>query len=167
MKLRFAFLLFSLLGNAAHAQTDGLTAAEQRVQDIISRDGVHVVHFWSPWCHNSMAELRKGWPALVGDNPAVTFTFVTIWNNGASGREALDRHAIPERVVEIPQPDRGPSHDRSLRRRSFLGHPLSWTPSTWIFRGGGTLAFALNYGEMEMETLQHLIDATQQNWRHD
>jgi hypothetical protein len=30
----------------------------------------------------------------------------------------------------------------------------------------GELAFALNYGEMSMETIQHLLDATQADWSH-
>ena len=140
------------------------TPAERRVQEVVSQEGVHVVHFWAPWCVNSIAELREGWYALVEDNPDVTFTFVTVWNDGAAGAETLDRFAIPDRVLELTQPDFGPSDDPSQRRRTFLDLPLTWIPSTWIFHDGGTLAFALNYGEMQMETLQHLVDAAAKDW---
>lgn len=151
----------------ADSTSRALTAAERRVQDIIGEDGVHVVHFWAPWCANSLAELENGWYALIEDNDEVTFTFVTIWNDGRSGRDALARFAVPDRVEELQLPDFGPSDDESQRRRMFLGRPLTWIPSTWIFRDNGTLAFSLNYGEMSIETLQTLIDAAKSEWSHD
>lgn len=145
-------------GGATH------TEAEARVREIVSQDGVHVVHFWAPWCNNSTSELRNGWYSLVEQNTDVTFTFVTVWNDGESGRETMTQYALPASVVELTQPDLGPSGDPVNRRKTFLGLPLTWIPSTWIFRNNGELAFALNYAEMEMETLQHLIDAAGKNW---
>ena len=148
------------------APSETLTEAEQRVHDIIAQDGVHVVHFWAPWCPNSLAELKmeENWADLVAANEEVTFTFVTIWNNDRSGQETLAAHDVPDRVVELTQPDYGPSNDKSQRRREFLDLPVTWIPSTWIFHDNGELAFALNYGEMDMATIQTLIDATQANW---
>lgn len=153
----------------AAAPSEALTAAEQRVQDIIAQDGVHVVHFWAPWCPNSMAELKmeENWADLVAANEDVTFTFVTIWNDDESAAETLAAYDVPaDRVTELTQPDYGPSDDKSQRRRAFLGLPVTWIPSTWIFHQNGELAFALNYGEMSMETIQHLLDATQADWSH-
>lgn len=141
--------------------------AEARVREIVAAPGVHVVHFWAPWCDNSVNELRAGWYDLVEQNPEATFTFVTVWNDGASGRETMDRYALPARVAELTLPDPGPSADEAQRRRAFLGLPLTWIPSTWIFHENGRLAFALNAGEMDMATLQHLIDAAARNWRSD
>lgn len=140
------------------------TEAEQTVQNVISQDGVHVVHFWAPWCSNSKGELKNGWAALVRKNPDVTFTFVTVWNDGESGSSVLDDHNLPDRVKELTQPDLGPSNDESNRRQSFLTHPVTWIPSTWIFHNQGELAFALNYGEMKMDTIQSLLDVTEKDW---
>lgn len=143
------------------------TEAEVRVREIIAQEGVHVVHFWAPWCGNSIAELRDGWYALVEENPDVTFTFVTVWNDGESGQPTLQRYAIPDRVVELTQPDFGPSTDETQRRRTFLDLPVTWIPATWIFNDNGELAFALNYGEMSMETIQTLIDVAEADWDDD
>jgi len=140
------------------------TEAEATVQGIIENDGVHVVHFWAPWCPNAKNELEAGWSGLIQDNPDVTFTFVSIWNDGAAGHDVLAEHDIPERVTTLQQPDLGPSDNDANRRMSFLGIPVTWTPSTWVFHENGELAFAMNYGEMKMGTIQSLINATQKEW---
>ena len=140
------------------------TEAEATVQDIIEKDGVHVVHFWAPWCPNAKNELQAGWSGLIQNNPDVSFTFVSIWNDGAAGHDLLAEYDIPDRVTTLQQPDLGPSDDEANRRMSFLGIPVTWSPSTWVFHENGELAFAMNYGEMEMGTIQSLIDATQNEW---
>jgi thiol-disulfide isomerase/thioredoxin len=140
------------------------TEAEATVQGIIENDGVHVVHFWAPWCPNAKNELAAGWSGLIQDNPDVSFTFVSIWNDGAAGHDVLAEYDIPERVTTLQQPDLGPSDNDANRRMSFLGIPVTWTPSTWVFHENGELAFAMNYGEMKMGTIQSLINATQKEW---
>jgi hypothetical protein len=140
------------------------TEAEEYVQNVIEKDGLHVVHFWAPWCPNSTGELKNGWGNLVRDNPNVSFTFVTVWNDGKKGASVLDEHNLPDRVTEVAQPDLGPSDNEANRRQSFLTHPVTWIPSTWIFHNNGELAFAMNYGEMEMGTIQTLLDATRREW---
>ena len=146
------------------ASVSPTTDAEAFVQDRIETDGLHVVHFWAPWCSNSENELANGWATLVSDNPNVTFTFVTVWNDGEAGTALLNEYDLPDRVATVTQPDLGPSDNVSNRRQSFLSHPVTWIPSTWIFHNNGELAFALNYGEMEMDTLQSLLDATNAEW---
>jgi hypothetical protein len=64
----------------------------------------------------------------------------------------------------VTQPDLGPSDKEANRRQSFLTHPVTWIPSTWIFHNDGELAFALNYGEMKMQTIQSLIETTRKDW---
>jgi thiol-disulfide isomerase/thioredoxin len=140
------------------------TDAEAYVQDVIENDGLHVVHFWAPWCPNSRRELGNGWADLVADNPNVTFTFVTVWNNDEKGDSLLTEYNLPDRVTEVTQPDLGPSDNEANRRQSFLSHPVTWIPSTWIFHNNGELAFAMNYGEMEMDTIQSLISTTRKDW---
>lgn len=146
------------------ASVSPTTEAEAFVQNRIEKDGLHVVHFWAPWCANSKNELGNGWDQLVADNPDVTFTFVTVWNDNEDGASLLDKYNLPDRVAEVTQPDLGPSNNESNRRHSFLSLPVTWIPSTWIFHKNGELAFALNYGEMEMSTIQSLLDVTRKDW---
>ncbi len=164
------FLALLLLAPAAFAQTvpdSSMTPAEKRVADILKEDGIHLVHFWAPWCDNSIAELRNGWYELVERHPDVSVTFVTIWNDGESGRETMDRYGLPPRVVELTLEDFGPSEDKAQRRRSFLGLPVTWVPTTWVFHHNGELAFAFNYGELEMDQLDRAIADARSDWPHD
>lgn len=140
------------------------TNAETAIQAMLKQDGVHVVHFWAPWCSNAKNELAAGWGDLVQDNPDVTFTFVSIWNDNERAADVLAQYDLPKRVTTFTQPDLGPSDDESNRRKVFLGIPMTWSPSTWIFHNNGELAFAMNYGEMDMQTIQTLLDATQKDW---
>ena len=71
------------------------------MQASIQEEGLHVVHFWAPWCGNSLAELESGWYEVIENNPDVSFTFVTIWSDGEAGQETLDRYAIPSRVTVL------------------------------------------------------------------
>ncbi|HHP7238836.1 TlpA family protein disulfide reductase [Longibacter sp.] len=140
------------------------TAAEQEVREMLTSAGIHVVHFWAPWCPNARNELADGWGDLVRNNPDVNFVFITIWNDGESGASVLNKYDIPDRVSMLTLPDTGPSDNEDLRRRQFLGLPFTWSPSTWIFHQNGELAFAMNYGEMKMATIQQLIDNTRADW---
>ncbi len=139
------------------------TDAEVAVRGILAEPGVHVIHFWAPWCGNSVDEF-PAWHALLNENrPDATFAFVTVWNNGRSGREKMNNNGIPSDVAEILQADRGPSGIKELRRKEFLGLPMTWIPSTWIFRGD-TLAYAINYGEVSEATLRTLIEDAGRSW---
>jgi thiol-disulfide isomerase/thioredoxin len=146
------------------ASVSPTTDAEAFVQDRIEEDGLHVVHFWAPWCPNSKNELDNGWADLVANNPDITFTFVTVWNDDETGTAVLNEYDLPDRVATVVQPDLGPSDNEANRRQSFLSHPVTWIPSTWIFHNNGELAFAMNYGEMNMDTVQSLLDATSAEW---
>ncbi len=150
---------------AALAPAD-LTEAERAVLDRLGGGGLHVVHFWAPWCGNSIAELRDGWYQLVEGHPDVGFTFVTIWNDGESAREEMVRYGLSERVAEVVQPDLGPSDDKENRRRRFLGLPVTWIPTTWVVRENGELAYAFNYGEMGMDELARAVGAARADWPH-
>ncbi len=167
---RFLLLLTLFLFTAAPlgAQPGELTDAERAVQARLGQDRVVVVHFWAPWCGNSIAELRAGWYEIVEDeaHSDVDFIFVTIWNNGESGRDVMTRFGLPESLEERTQTDFGPSGERENRRRTFLGLPVTWIPTTWIFRPDGPLAYAFNYGELRMETLRQAIGDTRNAWTH-
>jgi thiol-disulfide isomerase/thioredoxin len=139
-----------------------LTEAERTIRDLVAGDGVYVVHFWAPWCDNSMNELAQGWYEVVEDNPEVGFAFVTVWNDGAPGEEALARYAVPERVARLVVP--GPRPERADRRMTFLDLPVNWIPTTWVFNRNGRLAYAFNFGEATMTQLQQAIDAARRDW---
>jgi thiol-disulfide isomerase/thioredoxin len=154
---------------APDTTADGRTQAEVAVAATIAEPGVHVVHFWAPWCGNSRAEFEAGWYEVVEANPDVSFSIVTIWNDGRDSADRLARYGIApaDHVAVFAQPDRGPSADRDLRRRTFLGLPLSWTPTTWIFNRGGQLAYAFNYGEVSPDLLATAIEHARDEWMHD
>ena len=45
----------------------------------------------------------------------------------------------------------------------LLGLPISWVPTTWVFRGG-ELRYALNYGEVRFPMLQQLLKDSAESW---
>jgi thiol-disulfide isomerase/thioredoxin len=138
---------------------------EQQVSDITKTPGVSVVHLWAPWCSNCLAELKSGgWPKMIKDNPDTQFVFVSIWNAGDDGRAMLKRHEIADQpnvtILADPGPRRG---DGKLTR--FLDLPVTWIPTTWVFKGGD-LRYALNYGEVRFDVLQQFITDSMSEWSH-
>ncbi|MEM1054103.1 MAG: thioredoxin [Bacteroidota bacterium] len=140
------------------ASVETRTEAEQAVAEIIAQEGIHVVRFWAPWCHNSMNELRAGLYEIIDQHPDVTFTFVTVRNDGEDGQSTLDRFGIPDRVTILAEQNRDPL--------TFLGLPITWTPTTWIFNREGKLAYAFNYGEVTPALLTQAIADADHHW-HD
>ncbi len=159
----------ALLDETSPASGGDRTEVEAAVAATIAEPGVHVVHFWAPWCGNSKAELENGLYEVVEGHPDVTFAFVTIWNDARDGADRLARYGIEAgaNVSVYAQPDRGPSADRDLRRTTFLGLPLTWTPTTWIYNRSGKLAYAFNYGEVTPEQLAAAIADARNEWTHD
>ncbi|MEL6616981.1 MAG: thioredoxin family protein, partial [Bacteroidota bacterium] len=95
-----------------------MSDAEVRVLETVQTEGIHVVHFWAPWCGNSMNELRSGLYETIEEHPDVTFTFVAVRNNGEDGADTLARYGIPERVEVLAHPGGKPV--------TFLGRPITW-----------------------------------------
>jgi thiol-disulfide isomerase/thioredoxin len=138
---------------------------EQQVSDVTKMPGVSVVHLWAPWCSNCLAELKSGgWPKIIKDNPDTQFVFVSIWNAGDDGRAMLKRHEIADQpnvtILADPGPRRG---DGKLTR--FLDLPVTWIPTTWVFKGGD-LRYALNYGEVRFDVLQQFLTDSMSEWSH-
>jgi thiol-disulfide isomerase/thioredoxin len=152
-------LLFSSIGFASPP------AAEPQAAEAIKADKTTVVHLWAPWCGNCKAELKSGgWTKMINDNPDTQFLFVSIWNSGDDGRGALEAHEIGRQPNVMILADPGPrSGPEKLKR--FLDLPVSWIPTTWIFKGGD-LRYALNYGEVRFDVLQQFLEDAKSEWKH-
>jgi hypothetical protein len=60
--------------------------------------------------------------------------------------------------------DSGPRRgDNKIKQ--LAGLPLSWIPTTWIYKGGD-LRYALNYGEVRFPVLQQFLADSQSEWSH-
>ena len=137
--------------------------AEQQLSDAIKAPNLSVVHLWAPWCSNCQAELKSGgWLKTVKANPQVKFYFVSVWNGGEDGRAMLTKYELANQpnvtIVADPGPRTG---DAKIKR--FLDMPLSWIPSTSVYKGG-ELRYALNYGEVRFAMLQQFLADSNSEW---
>jgi thiol-disulfide isomerase/thioredoxin len=138
--------------------------AEQQLAEAIKAPGLSVVHLWAPWCSNCQAELKSGgWLKMIKENPQVKFYFVSIWNGGEDGRAMLTKFEIGGQPNVTLVADPGPRGANKIKR--FLDLPLSWIPTTWVFKGGD-LRYALNYGEVRFDVLQQFIADSNSEWSH-
>lgn len=160
------FALFVLIGLAARAGTPaGWLLVEEEVAAETAKPQITVVHFWAPWCPNSTAEHKeRGWSTFINSHPEVKFIFVTV-RSSDDGKAMLNQHGL-----ELQPNFRLLHHPNYIRKgegsiQSFMDIPLSWVPSTWIFREG-KLRYALNYGEVRFPMLQQLIRDTADDWAH-
>ena len=167
MKKFLTLCLLAVLAAGASAQTTGngwLMLVEQVVA-AVKGPQVTVVHFWAPWCPNSKAELAKdGWSTFIDSNADVKFIFVTVRSmddgvallaaSGVSKQANLTLHWHPNHVKK-----------GEGVIQSFMDIPLSWVPTTWVFRDG-KLRYALNYGEVRFPLLQQLIRDSAEAWEH-
>ena len=150
----------ALVATSLHAESP----AEQKVVDATKSPGLSVVHLWAPWCSNCQAELKNGgWLAMVKENPQVNFYFVSVWNGGEDGRAMLKKFEIADQPNVTILADPGPRGDKHIKQ--FAAMPLSWIPTTWIYKGGD-LRYALNYGEVRFPVLQQFLEDSKSEWSH-
>ena len=136
--------------------------AEQQLTEAIKAPGLSVVHLWAPWCGNCQSELKSGgWLKTVKENPEVKFYFVSVWNGGEDGHAMLQKFQIAEQPNVTILADPGPRTGNKIKL--FAGLPLSWIPTTWIYKGGD-LRYALNYGEMRFDVLQQFVADSNSEW---
>ena len=152
-----------LLSCAARAADTPSSAIEQQVAAATKSGGVTVVHFWAPWCPNCKEELANGgWSGLIAANPKVNFVFVTIWNP-VDGRALLEKNGVgAEKNFKLLLHPHA-SRKRDEKVAELLGLPISWIPTTWVFRDG-QLRFAMNYGEFRFPMLAQLIRDSSDSW---
>src|SRR5450755_5062438 len=134
MKMRFVLLglLLSMIGGTA---LFAASPAEQQLAEAVKAPGLSVVHLWAPWCSNCQAELKSGgWLKMIKENPQVQFYFVSVWNSGEDGRAMLTKFEIGGQSNVTILADPGPRGAGKIKR--LLDLPLSWIPTTWVFKGG-------------------------------
>jgi thiol-disulfide isomerase/thioredoxin len=142
----------------------GPSPAEQKLAEAIKSPDLSVVHLWATWCSNCQAEIKSaGWLMMVKNNPQVKFYFVSVWNGGEDGRALLKKFLIADEPNVTILADPGPRTGNKINQ--FLGLPLSWIPTTWIFKGGD-LRYALNYGEVNFDVLQQFLEDSKSEWSH-
>ncbi len=140
---------------------------EAEVSAVVAGSQVTIVHFWAPWCPNCKAEMSPdGWAKFIAANPAVKFVFLNIWHKGQDPAPKLAAAGLgaPPNLVLLTHPN--PSRKQADRLNAFLGLPLTWIPTTWVFKDG-RLRFAFNYGEMRFAMLQQMVDDSREAWSRD
>ena len=166
MKLLTCLLLlaFAVPLGAAVPVTDPL---EMQVVDLIAGPQVTVVHFWAPWCPNCRAEMDPagGWAKFLADNPKVKVVFVNIWHKGQDPAPRLATAGLGGQPNLLLLTHPNPSRLAADRLNSFLGLPVTWVPTTWVFREG-KLRVAFNYGEIRFPVLQQMVDDARNEWEH-
>lgn len=158
-------LLLAALGSASRAADDPVQALEKEVAALVAGPRVTVVHFWAPWCGNCKAELaNNGWSTFIDTNAETRFVFITAWHND-DGRALLEKNGVVARENFRLFLHPNPSRKSGEKMTQFLGLPVSWLPTTWVFRDG-KLRYALNYGEVRFPVLQQLIRDADDAWKH-
>lgn len=140
-----------------------MTETEQHVRDILDEGEIEVVIFWAAWCGNSISQLERGLAEAVQEHEDVGFTFVSLWDEGRDGADTLRAYGIPSRARVLAQPGVGQGAPKEERRKAFMGLPVTWIPTTWVFRNG-TLAYAFNYGEVTREQLDAALSGARSSW---
>jgi thiol-disulfide isomerase/thioredoxin len=162
--LRRCLLAVALLAPVLlHADETPSAAFEARLAEATRSPRVTVVHLWAPWCSNCRSELANGgWSGVIAANRDVNFIFVTIWND-ADGREVLEKNGVGGQAnFQLLHHPNG-SRKRGEQMTELLGFPVSWLPSTWVFKDG-QLLYAMNYGELRFPVLQQLIKDSTAAW---
>lgn len=145
---------------------DGADALEKRVMEIVASKDVTIVHLWAPWCGNCRAEMvNGGWAKFAAANPETKIVFINIWHRGMDPAPKLEDGGLKEggNLLLLTHPN--PSSKAADRLGRFLDLPITWIPTTWIFREG-KMRFAFNYGEMRFDILQTLVNDSRSAWQH-
>jgi thiol-disulfide isomerase/thioredoxin len=165
MKKTLLPLVALLVGVGSVARAADAAAIEQQVADAVKSPKVTVVHFWATWCPNCKAELASGgWRDFVNANAEVNFVFVTAWD-AKPGAPELEKYGLGAQKNFLGLQHSNPSRKDGEKMDRLLGLPVSWLPTTWVFRDG-KLLYALNYGELHFPMLQQLIRDSSDKWEH-
>lgn len=164
MKDLFTFLILAL-SVAAPVRAESAEAFEQRLFEAVSDEGITVVHLWASWCHNCGNEHKHdGWKTIIEANPEVNFIFVSVWKSDENDVGLLAQYDLGD------QPNlriwRHPNQQgrQGERVSELLGLPVTWMPTTWVFRDS-RMRYAVNYGEVRFDMLQQMLaDSVKGQW---
>ncbi len=163
-RILLAFLLLGL--SAALRAADASATLEKQVADLVAGPQVTVVHFWAPWCPNCRAEMApEGWAKFIAANPQVKFVFLNIWHKGQDPAPKLAAAGLGAQPNLLLLTHPNPSRLKDDRLTHFLGLPITWIPTTWVFKDG-KLFYALNYGEIRFDLLQRCVADSLDKWEH-
>ncbi len=162
--MKFIHFLAALCLSPILFAQDASARFEQEVTGLVAGPQVTVVHFWAPWCSNCKSEMApEGWAKFIAANPQVQFVFITVWHKNEDPAPRLKAAALGAQPNLHLLTHPNGSRVEAERVNNFLGLPLTWLPSTWVFREG-RLRFAFNYGEIRFPVLQQLVDDTTRKW---
>lgn len=142
-------------------------SVEDQVGAAIKSPGVTIVHLWAPWCSNCKAELASGgWRDFLAANPKVKVIFVTVWRGEhGDGRALLEANGVGKQPNFELLVHPNAARKKPDKMTELLGLPVTWIPTTWVFRDG-TLCYALNYGELRFAMLQQMVRDADDAWEH-
>ena len=168
---RLARLLLLLgtagLLRAAEPVVPAADPLELQVAELAAGPQVTVVHFWAPWCPNCRAEFDPGtgWAKFLAANPGVKVVFINIWHKGEDPAPRLEAAGLGAQPNLLLLAHPNPSRRAADRLNKFMGLPVTWVPTTWVFREG-RLRVAFNYGEIRFPVLQQMVDDARSEWEH-
>jgi thiol-disulfide isomerase/thioredoxin len=137
---------------------------EREVGAIVAGPQVTVVHFWAPWCPNCKTEMASlGWQKFVEANPGVRVVFLSVWHRNLDAAPALLAAGLGSQPNFIARTHPNASSQRGEKLETFLGFPVQWVPTTWVYRQG-KLRYALNYGEVRFTMLQQMVADASERW---
>lgn len=156
-----------VLASAVLLRAAALDPLEMQVTELVAGPQVTVVHFWAPWCPNCRAEMDPagGWAKFLADNPKAKVVFVNIWHKGQDPAPRLAAAGLGGQPNLLLLTHPNPSRLAADRLNSFLGLPVTWVPTTWVFRES-KLRVAFNYGEIRFPVLQQMVDDARNEWTH-
>jgi thiol-disulfide isomerase/thioredoxin len=160
-------LVLAAVGAVVAGRAADTSSIEQQVTEAVKSPKITVVHLWAPWCPNCKAELaNRGWETFLAGNPDVNFIFVTVWRGTeGDGKALLEKYGVGSQSNFSLLVHPNASRKKEDKMTEFLGLPVTWIPSTWVFRDG-KLSYALNYGELRFPMLQQMIRDSSDKWEH-